>query len=226
VALEEGRRPGPATSALDGRPGTRTPRAPAAPSASPRSTVVDGRFALLAGPDAGAWCDPAKGVAKDLRVRVDCERGAAHGELGVRPDGALLVPPDGIVAWRSRRAGLDTGHLHRWIRQAPDDGRVPGSGRRGRLLPLGHERRVVALVEVDPPSQRAVPADLRPAASVGLAAVVVANPGELDAAALEAAVDTALDGDHLEVAGAVGRKRDVRRDDEIEAHPEPISPFR
>ena len=72
---------------------------------------------------------------------------------------------------------------------------------RERLPPLGHERGVVPLVDVDPPAQLAVLADLRPAAPIGLAAVVVADPRELDAVALEAAVEPALDGDRSKRAG-------------------------
>jgi tetracenomycin A2 monooxygenase-dioxygenase len=38
-------------------------------------------------------------------VPVRCERIAEYAKLGIRSDGALLVRPDGFVAWRAKRAG-------------------------------------------------------------------------------------------------------------------------
>jgi hypothetical protein len=95
VAVEDGERPGPRTTALDGRPGTRVPHAWVAPGQSTLDLVGRG-FTLLAGPDATAWCDASP---------VPCVRVAAHRALGIARDGALLVRPDGFVAWRARRAG-------------------------------------------------------------------------------------------------------------------------
>jgi putative polyketide hydroxylase len=67
--------------------------------------LVGRRFVLLAGPDAGSWCDAAGDAATKLGVPIDCEQVAEHDELGLRTDGALLVRPDGIVAWPSKRSG-------------------------------------------------------------------------------------------------------------------------
>ncbi|WP_367185478.1 hypothetical protein [Hydrogenophaga sp.] len=61
-----------------------------------------GRFLLLAGLQANAWCDAAHEEANQLGIRLTCERIAEHGALGIGRDGAALVRPDGIVAWRSR----------------------------------------------------------------------------------------------------------------------------
>jgi putative polyketide hydroxylase len=94
---------GPRTKALDGRPGTRAPHV-WIERAGQRSSTLDllGRgFVLLAGPDAGAWCE----AAARLPVPVRCERIAEHTRLGIRSDGALLVRPDGFVAWRAKRSG-------------------------------------------------------------------------------------------------------------------------
>jgi pimeloyl-ACP methyl ester carboxylesterase len=47
---------------------------------------------------------------------VRCERIVEHARLGIRRDGALLVRPDGFVAWRARRAG-DGASLARAMQQ-------------------------------------------------------------------------------------------------------------
>jgi putative polyketide hydroxylase len=109
VALEPGAPPGPGTSSLDGRPGTRTPHAWITRGAKRISTLdlVGGRFVLLAGPDGAAWCAAAEAVAKGLGVPIRCERITEHRALGLRRDGALLARPDGIVAWRSSGCGGD-----------------------------------------------------------------------------------------------------------------------
>jgi putative polyketide hydroxylase len=68
---------------------------------------------LLAAPDAAAWCDAAAGASAAIGVRIDRYRIGAAGlnDLGgfmsvydVHSDGAVLVRPDGHVAWRSRSA--------------------------------------------------------------------------------------------------------------------------
>ena len=94
---------GPRSKALDGRPGTRAPHVWIERDGQRRSTLdLLGRgFVLLAGRDAGPWCE----AAARLPVPIRCERIAAHAGLGIRRDGALLVRPDGFVAWRAKRAG-------------------------------------------------------------------------------------------------------------------------
>jgi putative polyketide hydroxylase len=107
IALEPGEAPGPGTTALDGRPGTRAPHVWLTRDGARVSTLdlIGGRFVLFAGPEAGAWCDAAEEIAKSHGVRLACERLAEHRAFGVHGDGAALVRPDGMVAWRSRGAG-------------------------------------------------------------------------------------------------------------------------
>jgi putative polyketide hydroxylase len=96
IAVEDGDRPGPHTTALDGRPGTRVPHVWIEPGQSTLDLVGRGGFTLLAGPDANRWCEASP---------VPCVRVAEHRALGIRRDGALLVRPDGFIAWRSRSGG-------------------------------------------------------------------------------------------------------------------------
>jgi putative polyketide hydroxylase len=105
---------GPRTKALDGRPGTRVPHVWIEHAGARRSTLdlVGRGFVLFAGPDAGPWCE----AAAHLPVPVACERIAAHAALGIRRDGALLVRPDGFVAWRAKRGG-DAAALARAMQQ-------------------------------------------------------------------------------------------------------------
>jgi hypothetical protein len=71
-----------------------------------------GNFVLMVGPRGDRWCDAASNVAGDLQVDVDCYRIGAGvldgGEFceryGISDDGAVLVRPDGYVAWRSRQS--------------------------------------------------------------------------------------------------------------------------
>jgi len=70
-------------------------------------------FVVLAGPDGGAWCDAAPEVAvPGVRLAAYC---VGRRELAVADDsfteaydvsrtGAVLVRPDGFVAWRARTA--------------------------------------------------------------------------------------------------------------------------
>jgi putative polyketide hydroxylase len=73
-------------------------------------------FVLLAGPRGGAWRDAARGAAERLGIGLDVHLvGDGTGELadtdarfgaayGISPDGAVLVRPDGFVAWRAAEA--------------------------------------------------------------------------------------------------------------------------
>jgi 2-polyprenyl-6-methoxyphenol hydroxylase-like FAD-dependent oxidoreductase len=67
-------------------------------------------FTLLAGPGGGAWCAAAAEVGHELGVPIDPYRigapglrdlGGFTGAYGLGEDGAVLVRPDGHVAWRS-----------------------------------------------------------------------------------------------------------------------------
>jgi hypothetical protein len=78
-----------------------------------RSTIdlFGDRFVLLAGVEAPAWRDAATAAARALGVPLEAFTIGAGADLedvekrwanvyGVRPDGAVLVRPDGHVAWR------------------------------------------------------------------------------------------------------------------------------
>jgi hypothetical protein len=76
---------------------------------------------LLAGSRGGAWCTVAAEVGEDLRVPIDCYRVGGPGlrdlgsfiqAYGVGEDGAVLVRPDGHIAWR-RAAGPASGAMLR-----------------------------------------------------------------------------------------------------------------
>jgi putative polyketide hydroxylase len=73
---------------------------------------------LLAGPDRQELHDEAERARTALGVTVDAYRIGDHGELGdpqrafcpacdLSAAGAVLVRPDGFIAWRSRTAGGD-----------------------------------------------------------------------------------------------------------------------
>jgi putative polyketide hydroxylase len=76
--------------------------------------LFDRGLVLLTG-TVEAWTAAARDAAMRLRVPLDCHAVGKHGTLidetgewtslyGVEPDGAVLVRPDGHVAWRARRA--------------------------------------------------------------------------------------------------------------------------
>src|SRR5262245_56560408 len=102
---------------LRGQPGTRVPHLWLERGGQRISTLdlFDGRFILLAGPGGAPWCEAAVGVATALEIDLATYRLGADGDvldledgwqakLGASPEGAVLVRPDGFVAWRS--AGL------------------------------------------------------------------------------------------------------------------------
>jgi putative polyketide hydroxylase len=75
-------------------------------------------FVLLAGPDGQPWCDAAALVAEGLGLPLSAYLVAADGALvdagsafpemfGTGADGAVLVRPDGVVAWRTTAAAED-----------------------------------------------------------------------------------------------------------------------
>jgi 2-polyprenyl-6-methoxyphenol hydroxylase-like FAD-dependent oxidoreductase len=100
---------------LDGRPGTRCPHAWVERPDGTRVSTLDlgaGGWTLLAASDGTAWCEAA--AARDLtayRIGPDGDVGDAddawRARAGLEPDGALLIRPDGFVAWRARTAETD-----------------------------------------------------------------------------------------------------------------------
>lgn len=94
------------------RPGHRAPHLPLERDGATLSTLdlFDMRFTLLAAADGAAWRDAARACAGD--VPLDAWLIGQGGDLadpsgewadvyGIGPDGAVLVRPDGHVAWRS-----------------------------------------------------------------------------------------------------------------------------
>jgi putative polyketide hydroxylase len=103
--------------APSGRPGGRAPHAWLDVKGARVSTIdlIGSHFVLMAGRRGAAWCDAARAVAATTRMpmvahtiggdSVHDPDGAWTATYGVDDDGAVLVRPDGYVAWRSRSAG-------------------------------------------------------------------------------------------------------------------------
>jgi hypothetical protein len=94
-----------------GRPGFRAPHVPVTFDGGERSTLdLFGRgFVLLAGTDGEAWCAAARAAGDSFGVPIDAYRvgaeladasGALEASYGTGAAGAVLVRPDGFVAWR------------------------------------------------------------------------------------------------------------------------------
>jgi len=79
-----------------GRPGTRAPHVWIDEKRGVSTLDFYGRnFVVLTGPDGSAWQQGSFPVPVDIHAVDSCE---AH---GITPTGALLVRPDGFVAWRA-----------------------------------------------------------------------------------------------------------------------------
>jgi 2-polyprenyl-6-methoxyphenol hydroxylase-like FAD-dependent oxidoreductase len=82
-------------------------------------------FTLLAAPEGGAWCTAAAEVERELGVPIDRYRIGGPGlrdggftrAYGLAGDGAVLVRPDGHVAWRSASAPAIGAVLRDAVRQ-------------------------------------------------------------------------------------------------------------
>jgi 2-polyprenyl-6-methoxyphenol hydroxylase-like FAD-dependent oxidoreductase len=100
-----------------GRPGFRVPHLPLRRNGTELSTLdlVATAPVLLTGPDGAAWAQAGEEVANRLRVPLDVHSVGADlddaarfpSACGIGRDGAVLVRPDGFVAWRSSGAGDD-----------------------------------------------------------------------------------------------------------------------
>jgi putative polyketide hydroxylase len=101
------------------RPGHRAPHYPLSVAGCRRSTIdlFDGRFVALSASE--RWCDAARAAAESRGVPLSAHiiaDPAWAARYGVDPDGAVLVRPDGYVAWRRAQACHDMlGELHRAI---------------------------------------------------------------------------------------------------------------
>ncbi len=97
-----------------GRPGTRAPHLYLLNGGREISTLdlFDRNFTLLAGSDGEGWCDNAGAAAIRLGLDIDVHRIGANGiadpvgafpeAYGISSSGAVLVRPDGFVAWRAK----------------------------------------------------------------------------------------------------------------------------
>ncbi|MFH8476226.1 FAD-dependent monooxygenase [Streptomyces sp. NPDC018000] len=105
---------------LDGSPGSRLPHQWLDRDGERISALdlIDYRFALLAGPQGGAWMGAVGHAARGLGVPVDAHligeggsptvrdgswfhEGSWFKDVGIDASGALLVRPDGFVGWRA-----------------------------------------------------------------------------------------------------------------------------
>ncbi|HEY7457928.1 MAG TPA: FAD-dependent monooxygenase [Xanthobacteraceae bacterium] len=103
-----------------GKPGSRAPHLWLERRGERTSTIdLFGRsFVLLAGPEGGGWCDSARDAAlqfQALRLDAYCVGSQYVRDLegrfceayGLYPSGAVLVRPDGFIAWRARSMQRD-----------------------------------------------------------------------------------------------------------------------
>jgi 2-polyprenyl-6-methoxyphenol hydroxylase-like FAD-dependent oxidoreductase len=99
-----------------GRPGFRLPHVVVRRAGAELSTLdlVTTRPVLFTGPGGAAWTLAAAAAADRLGVPVDVygadlddPGGALASATGIGADGALLVRPDGFVAWRATEAAAD-----------------------------------------------------------------------------------------------------------------------
>jgi len=92
---------------IDGDDGNRRPV---------KDLLAPGRFLLIAGENGEPWCEAARQLAADARLPLDAVRiGHLDGDLydprcswlrlrQIADDGAILVRPDRVVAWRRATA--------------------------------------------------------------------------------------------------------------------------
>ena len=124
------------------RPGHRLPHAwltAQHESLSTHQLLTPGHFLLLTGPGGDPWCDAAQQCATEIGVPIDAYKIGEHCELGDRDgkwaalrghddDGAVLVRPDGHIAFRTpHRADNPTERISSAL-----------------TIVLGHETAVVA----------------------------------------------------------------------------------
>lgn len=115
-----------APSETRGLPGYRLPHCWLELDGNPVSSIdlVGSGFVLLAGPDGDHWQDEVMHAARIAPVELrqpgrdglrDPTNGGFAKAIGIEPDGAVLVRPDGYVAWRADRVDRDGATLARII---------------------------------------------------------------------------------------------------------------
>ena len=97
-----------------GRPGTRAPHVWLKRDGQDISTLdlFGGKFALLTTVESNAWSESTPAAAQNLRAGLEIHRVGAHRladpsggfapAYGIASTGAVLVRPDGFVAWRAK----------------------------------------------------------------------------------------------------------------------------
>jgi putative polyketide hydroxylase len=112
-------------------PGSRAPHLPLQMNGQAISTLdlFSRSFVLLAGPHGQSWADAARAVAAETGLALDAYRVGPGGDLadpenrwcdryGVTESGAVLVRPDGFIAWRAEEgAQAPRGVLDQVMRQ-------------------------------------------------------------------------------------------------------------
>jgi putative polyketide hydroxylase len=106
--------------APSGQPGSRAPQLIVEHGGHRVSTVdlFAGQWVLYAGATGKAWCDAARRVSERAPFHLQCFRNGPDGDLrdlenrwssayGIDQDGAVLIRPDGFIAWRARGGGTD-----------------------------------------------------------------------------------------------------------------------
>lgn len=124
-----------------GRPGSRAPHLVVTHDGAPVSTIdlFADRWVLMSGPDGDAWSDCVQRSSAARALGVVWHAIQPAGELedaanrfstayGVGTDGAVLIRPDGFIAWRQLTAAdgaraLDDALERLWIRTAINTGR-------------------------------------------------------------------------------------------------------
>jgi 2-polyprenyl-6-methoxyphenol hydroxylase-like FAD-dependent oxidoreductase len=123
-----------------GRPGSRAAHLVVTQGGAPVSTIdlFADRWILMSGPDGGVWSDHVRHSSAARALGVAWHGIQPAGELedvanrfsaacGVNGDGAVLIRPDGFVAWRQLTAAggataLDEALERLWIRTAVNTG--------------------------------------------------------------------------------------------------------
>nr|QBI71326.1 monooxygenase [uncultured bacterium] len=88
---------------LTGRPGYRVPHVWVRPGVSTVDLAVTS-YALLTGPDGAPWQEAAESLAGTVPLSVHVLDSTFTEAARLAADGALLVRPDGFVAWRGENA--------------------------------------------------------------------------------------------------------------------------